>query len=141
MEEKKEAFDLDSLDLSGDTVHEFQVRNPVTKEPLDFWIAVVGFDSDSYQEEQRRIARAQQKRLKREKRDALDPREVEEAVTALFAFASRGWRGSVLLGGKPLPPFNQSAAQSLYTRFRWLREQVAEDIGEREHFLPQPAKG
>lgn len=140
MEEVKKAFDLSALDTSGDQVFEFAVLHPTTNEPLDFVIGVVGSDSNEYQESQRVIARRQQNKLKRARRDAADPAEVDAAVTELLATATRRWKGSVVLDGAALPAFSVEAAQRLYSRLRWLREQVAAAIGERENFLVKPAK-
>lgn len=132
--------DLAELDIvkGADEGHEFELRHPVTADPIGAFITVIGEDSEKYQEQLRALRKKAADALVRARRiNALD--DEEEGITLLVA-ATRGWRNLPPVDGKPLD-YSAGNARLLYKRFPWIREQVAGVIRERANFLPKSAAG
>lgn len=136
---ESKVFDLAAMDTSRDQEYEFQVRS-IEGELVDFWVTVVGSDSDTYQTAFRSLQRRMAKKLKRNQSANVDPEEVESNALELLAAATRRWRGSVVIDGQPLPPCSPESVTKLCKRMRALREQIDLNVHERANFLARPAK-
>lgn len=137
----KDAVDLASLDTSGDHGYEFQVLDP-NGEKLDFFVEVVGADSDLYQSTFRAWQRRAANKMKRNRNanPIADPEEVEANALELLGTVTRKWRGDVKVDGQPLPPCSPDSVAKLCKRLKWLREQIDAAVHERSNFLGRPAK-
>ncbi len=125
-------MDLASLEPASEGV-EMQVRHPATNAPIDgMAITVLGLDSARAVQMQRA---ATNRRLKQGiNKMKWSAEEIDEDGIQMLSALTTSWRG-IELDGKPLE-CNRQNATTLYTRFRWLREQVDEFVGERANFLP-----
>jgi hypothetical protein len=136
--------DLGSYDTNkgSDEGAEVQIFAPDGTE-LQFYIRVLGIDSDAFRQKSTDMARARAKRLmgagqrfRRNQVPNIDPAQEEADEVELLATITIGWRGpDAVLEGKPLV-FSLEACKMLYRRFRWIRKQVDEFVGERANFLP-----
>lgn len=136
-------MDLATLDTKkgSEEGFEFQVTHPKTGEPLEIWITVQGMDSEQFQSTIKAQQRKRMDRLTRRKAQAITPDEIEAEGYDLLATITIGWRTGekFTLDGQPFPAFSKAAAKQLYARFRWIREQVDEAMGDRANFLPKSA--
>jgi len=125
-------FDLSKLDTAaaaddGATLH---ILHPFTGERIGMSIVVAGTDSDRY-----RTARNAMLRKSMRRRTPADPEQLLADDAHLLAASTISWSGAVM-DGKEVP-FSEQAAFDLYQRFPWLREQVAEFMGDRANFFPK----
>lgn len=125
-------MDLASLEPASEGV-EMQVRHPATNAPVDgMAITLLGMDSQRAVQMQRA---ATNRRLKQGiHKMKWNAEEIDEDGLQMLAALTTGWRG-VELDGQPLECTRENAL-TLYKRFRWLREQADEFVGERANFLP-----
>lgn len=94
--------------------------------PTDFYITIVGVDSDIWQKVQRDIAR---KALKGEEGDRAES----------MASVTVGWRG-LTQDGKDVP-FSPDAAISLYREAPYIADQVFTFMADRQNFMKPLKKG
>jgi hypothetical protein len=136
--ETKPAIDLENFDItaSAEKGAKMEVRHPATGEVLRhddgraFTITLVGRDSDRFM----KLARAQSDRRLQQTMRSRSPMltgSVEKDDIELLVNATLEW--DIILGGKQ-PPSDAKNYRDAYTRFRWLREQVDEFVGNRAHF-------
>ena len=112
---------------------EFQVYDD-TGEKVDWFISVVGVDSDAYREKEREQKRRNIANISRTRGLAISLRSAESDAIELLASATTGWRG-----GEAIAPYSHAEAVRIYTQFPQVREQVDRVIGERANFLPKAA--
>lgn len=126
-------FDLANLDTTAaaNGGMEMQLVHPVSNEPLDAFITLAGADSEIYRKTQHKIA---DERIKKRGR-APDSETLALDVTRLIAACTLGWRGITVDGEDR--ECNAGNAVNLYNRFLWMREQAANFIEDRRHFLPK----
>lgn len=150
---KGKVIDLASLDTIKGSNDGFDVRlyDPGTNEDIDIVISVLGQDSDEFQ----KVNRAQSKRRMAKvqkggfRNTNISVEEVDHNRIELLAACTTGWKTlavkdekgdrievkpTILLDGKELE-FSIDNAESLYTRFPWIREQVDVAIGDRANFI------
>lgn len=137
---KTQAFDFGSVDLAAacEKPFELQLVNPVTKDPIDAWISVVGKEGETFKNyvrsranERLRLQNFQQQRGKEPEAPRIE--KIEEDAIDLLVACTVGWRG-VVVDGAPLE-FSKANAKALYTRFAWAREQVDVAIGDVTNFI------
>jgi hypothetical protein len=135
--EDNKGCDLANIDVVKDANAgaEVNIYHPGTRADLGISIRVVGQDSTQFrkisaEQNRRRIARATKGGSF--KLNVFTPEEIESDKCKLLAACTLGWKG-VVEGGKEIP-FSVSAAEDLYERFSWIREQVDEAIGDRALF-------
>lgn len=104
---------------------EVQLRDPVTREPIDAWILVRGVDSKSFRETQRKMKRSIIEAV-REKRD------LAEDEFDLLVECSIGWRGFED-NGKPVK-FTKEAVRTLYENSPAIAQQIDSFILDRRNF-------
>lgn len=130
-------MDLTKLDMAnaasrGQDLH---LRNPATGERLfnddeePMVITLLGQDSSEYRQGVRRIANEQVKNRKK----APSAEALEQEAVSLLASVTAGWSGIVENG--EVVEFSRDAAERLYSRYAWIREQVDEFTADRSNFL------
>jgi hypothetical protein len=128
-------MDLSNLDVvalaeKGVTV---ELKHPATGETLandkgDKMIVVVaGSDSKIFKAEVN--ARVKQSMLKKSKKDDVDIEGMEKRGAELLAKCTLSWSG-IQEAGKDVP-FSIAAAQSLFLKYPWIKEQVDAACGDR----------
>ena len=133
-------MDLAELD-APDARADMEVRHPATNEPLltadkqPVTISLLGVDSDVFRAGERKLAN---RRLKQGQKAKVTAEGVEAQAIGLLADCTVGWSGIEFEGA--VLSFTRENAVMLYTRLRWLREQVDEFIGDRANFLKASAK-
>lgn len=131
--------------------------SPADVTPIGIRFYVLGVDSKEFQRFQRLWEKEDEEQQKKQPRRAYRPspelRE-ERALTLLVAMTT-GWdedvldekgkvisvRNEIELEESKFVPFTPEAAREIYSDlgFRWIREQIDGEIGDRRDFLP-PAK-
>lgn len=127
-------MDLNDLDVrkAADEGADLQLEHPVTGEPLDVTIRLLGSDSAAYRNAVKRIA----ERRRGQKRQTLD--EMEQQAAELMASITVGW-ANLERDGKPVD-FSHDAAQQVYIDFPWIREQVDQFVTDRANFFTRPSR-
>lgn len=102
---------------------ELQLKDPFTGEPTKDFITVLGVDSSTFQEAQRRAFDARVA-----KGDATVTRaDIDAEIVGILADCTRSWRIKDD-GGKDVP-FSRAAAVELYTKYPRIKDQVNAFIG------------
>lgn len=117
-----------------------QVKHPTTGEVLmdngePVTIKLLGTDSDAFQ---RVNNQAINRRLKTPRSIMPTAEEQQAIATEMLVACTLEWKGIGDAEGKPLL-FTQANCKMLYTKARWLREQVDTFIGDRSNFMKQPS--
>ena len=112
---------------------EFQVYDD-TGEKVDWFISVVGVDSDAYREKQNEQKRRNIANINRTRSLAIGLGNAESDAIELLAASTTGWRGT-----EAIAPYSHAEALRIYTDFPQVREQVDRAVGERANFLPKAA--
>lgn len=107
------------------------LAHPVTGEPLDAVITLVGHDSAAYRNKLRDFA--QQQISKGKGKPKLDLDASEKQAAELLAACTIGW-SNIDEGGKAIP-FSREACIDVYRKYRWIREQVDAFVGDRGNFF------
>lgn len=125
-------MDLADLDLSkgADAGAEMTVVHPITGEPLDMKITVVGSESSRLREEMKRRARQE---LARRKPAKFDIDEAELRASELLAACTLSWVG-VKEKGVELECTYENATR-VYLKYGWLRKQIDEFASDRANFF------
>ena len=138
---KANAIDLSSLDTAAacEKGFELELVHPITKEPLGSFITVVGKDSPTFEEFNRKRANESlRKNFQRQRRgkdaDAPTVEEIEREAISLLVACTKEFRNVIYKGA--VLPFNEENARTLYAEQKWVRAQVDEAIGELENFMP-----
>ena len=126
-------MDLSSLEPAADGAT-MPVRHPATGAVIEgMSITFLGMDSEIAIRQQRA---ATNKRLRQGvHKMKWTAEELDEDGLQMLAALTVRWE-EVELDGAELPCNRENAAK-LYKRFRWLREQADEFVGERANFLQQ----
>jgi len=135
-------IDLLTLDIvaKSDEGSEIELLHPVSKEPLEMFITVAGFDSKIATKFTRKLQNKRLAQMKKKKDLSFDlsQDDLDDGSLNLLAECTLGWRSSegadFLLDGKPLA-FSKENAKKLYQRFPWIKEQVDAWVGDRANFL------
>lgn len=141
MAAENKKFDIASLDTvaASNDGAELELRHPVTNAPLGVFISIVGKDSDSFREYQRRkfneylraehAARIRGKNAPPQK----SAEEYEDDMLTLLVTCTRSWKG-VVFKGVDLE-FNAENVRMLYKNSPWIRDQVNDAVGDLGNFL------
>jgi hypothetical protein len=120
---------MDLLQLLPVDCVDVKLKHPVTGVELDATINVFGKDSSVFQNAIKQRAKAQIARKSKDiDLDANDKDSIE-----LLADCTQGWSG-IAEGSKELV-FSRDAAITLYTKYKWIREQIDIAIGDRANFF------
>lgn len=144
-------LDLSQLDTSksADAGVAVEILHPVTRVPLGVRILVFGTDSEIYRSHLRRRQNRTMERAKRGRGQAVTAEELENESTDLLVACTKGWESDVVendekktvaaipFGAEGLLPSTPENVRRIYAHpgFRWLREQVDAEIGDRANFL------
>lgn len=139
-------MDLKDLDTTqgAEQGFELELLHPVNAAPLGIFITVLGRDSAAHaklqnEQNRRRINRAQ----KLGNKPTLSLEELERDAIELYATCTSSWhcvekdgskKPTLLVDGKELECVHENAVK-LYTRFKWVCEQVDTAIVDRANFL------
>lgn len=102
---------------------------------IDWFVKVVGADSDAYQAALRDIQRRNIDVINRTRKVAFEPEQQEESALELAVSATIGWRGE-----DAIAPFSAAEARRIYAEYPQIREQVDRAVNDRANFLPDAAK-
>lgn len=130
-------IDLSSLDTvaGANAGVDVQLRHPATGDDLGITIHVLGRDSDTFKAVETRQLTQRMERVRRSGRNtnAFTPEQANEDAIELLASSTTGWSDNFVVDGKPMP-FSVAAAEQIYARFPWIREQVDQAVGDRANF-------
>lgn len=124
-------MDLATLDTTAVESVPMRLKHPGTGQVLDTVLHVVGVDSDRYREKARQISN---RRINSKQKRMLTIEEVEADNDSLLVSCIVGWDNVTIDGEKV--EFSLESAKKLIQRFRWIREQIDEFVGDRANFLP-----
>ena len=120
---------MDLLQLLPVDCVDVKLKHPVSGDELDATIKVYGKDSSVFQNAIKQRAKAQIARKSKDiDLDANDKDSIE-----LLADCTQGWSG-ISEGGKQIE-CTRSNAVDIYTKYKWIREQVDIAIGDRANFF------
>lgn len=139
-------FDLSRLDTAKGAEEGFhcELRDIETSKGLGLYVLVLGADSETYRDKMAELQRIRVNQMTKTRRVMPTAGELEAENLELLVTATKGWFAkneagefvSCTIGGEPFSP---AAARRLYSRFRWMREQIDEAIGDRANFLKASA--
>jgi hypothetical protein len=143
-EDTATALDLADFDTvaASEAGAELQLINPVTKEPLDVFITLLGKDSETYRDYLRQNTNSRIRREAAAARKGVDANvvtaeEIEDKAIELLVVCSTGWRTgdkpTLTLKGETLP-FTANNALRVYTEQLWVRRQVDSFVADLENF-------
>lgn len=120
-------LDLDAYEDSA--TGELRIKDPVTGAPTPMVVTLAGPEHP----ERKRLVFARQRRLratlaKTGKVPVSDPEEDEAEELDTLVACTLGWAGAS-------EAFSRDAVRRLYAKKRWLRDQVAAALQERELFI------
>lgn len=128
-------MDLSNYDLTADAEKGFTINvyDPVTLEPSDIDIDIIGAESTAY-----RVAKSNGLRdvAKRTQNGENVDTDIEEAK--IYATCITGWKNLALDGAEL--EFTLENATKVLIRFAWLRDQVAAAVEKRANFTKLPAR-
>lgn len=132
---KKKVYDLANFDLTvlANEGAEIELKHPVNGEGIGSFISIIGTDSDTYQSA---IAALRNKRIeaaKNAKTVNMTAEDIDEQNIDLLAACTTGFRDLILDGETVV--FSVANAKKIYTRFKWIRDQIDNEIGDRSNFL------
>jgi len=128
---KSESTLLDLGSLEATETATLELRHPTTGKAIPgATITAYGKDSRKFEVLQNKSLR---KRLK--KRNSIpDPEDFNRENLEILAELITGWAGIVVDGSEI--PYTKDNAIQLFERFKWIKEQVDEFVGDRLNFLP-----
>jgi hypothetical protein len=126
-------MDLNDFDTSyaSENGVKFTLLNPKTYEPTDIIFTLSGMDCSKYRNQKKLITNKRMNKMVRKKE--VDVSETEKEDIDLLANCTLGWSG--ILEGEKQIKFSVENAKDLYTKHRWIFEQVNEFIGNRANFF------
>jgi hypothetical protein len=143
-------MDLKDLDTTAACEHGFELEllHPITGKPLGMFVTVLGRDSDVFTKVQNDQARVRMQKAQRMGQKATFTLEdIDRETIDLLAACTVSWRRIVSDGGQKGQEVktllvdgselecNKANAVQLYTRFKWVREQVDVAVMDRANFL------
>ena len=120
---------MDLLQLLPVDCVDVKLKHPVTGVELDATIKVYGKDSSVFQNAIKQRAKAQ---ITRKSKD-IDLESNEKDSIELLADCTKDWQG-ISEGGKQIECTRQNAID-IYTKYKWIREQIDIAIGDRANFF------
>ena len=126
------SFDFTKLDFAtkAEEGAVMQVKNPLTGEALGATITLIGTDSKAFRDLAKQRATAALKRTKEE----LENYDSDDEMSLMLSKCTLAWSG--VEEGVEAVEFSQENALMMYRKYRWLRDQVDQFIGDRANFLP-----
>lgn len=136
---KKNGFNLASLDTIAACNKPIEIEiKDVNGRPTDFFISVLGKDSDVYRAMVRSLGDENLKRQASGKSDPVTLDKIEARNIDALVAVTTGWRlgdsKTVPLGDQELE-FNQTNVRKVYERLLPVRDQVAEAVNNLENFM------
>jgi hypothetical protein len=130
-------MNLATLDLNAASAAgaELQLLDPVTRVPLAVYIMLAGADAIVYRQAIMDRVRVRQQQGSVGGGDDRTAAQIEEDACAIMARCTLAWRGVEDESGALI--CNEENACKLYSRFTWIRQQVADFVERRANFLPR----
>lgn len=132
-------FSTSEVAKANEAPGELELKHPVSGVVIEgadgkpIAIRLLGQDSRAWQDHQRAITdRILGRAGRRAKAQTAEQSEMD-AIAGLAA-VTVGWSDNLTMDGAPLT-FSRANATALYTKLRWVREQVDEFVGDRSNFL------
>ena len=127
-------MDLTALDTKpmAEQGQELTIKHPVTDEPLDIVIKLLGKDSKKYQQAQHTI---QNQGFKKKVESDKFSQQLEEGAIKRLAACTVSWV-NVEINGEPVV-CNEENAIMVYSEYRWIADQVSIFVEDRANFLPR----
>jgi hypothetical protein len=134
-------MDLSNINLEKNAEQgaDMELVHPVTGDVMiqdngkPITIKVLGTDSKAYRNGQREYQRKRIAKMAKSRNKSVDYTVSDEDAAILLAECTAGWDG-IIVDGKKLE-FSKDAAEELYLKFNWIREQVDGFIGDRANFF------
>jgi len=117
-----------------------ELENPESGEVLEsddgepIAIKVLGTDSKAWRNKNRQFQQRRIAKMARSRSKQIDYTMSDEDACELLSECTVDWRG-IVDDGEELE-FSKEAAESLYLKYIWIREQVDSFIGDRANFFP-----
>ena len=126
-------MDLKDLDVvaAANRGADVELVHPITREPLDATITILGRDSDEYRAA---ISEQARKRAQSRNKGAISFAEADDGAMEILVACTIGWDG-IVENGDPIQ-FSLAEARRIYKKYPWIREQVDEALADRALFLP-----
>jgi len=131
-------MDLNDINLEAQSNDgaDVQLEHPVTGKSLEhdgkpMTIRVAGTDSAAYRNKQRELQNRRLQKIAKGRKPDFSNSDAE--ACELLAACTLGWSG-IVVGGDDIA-FSQKAAEELYGKHVWIREQVDLFIGDRANFF------
>lgn len=141
---KKTGLDLASLDtaVACDNAIDYELRHPVTDEPIGVFIKIIGKDSNKLRDAiRKRInARLRADAIRRNNKPEIRTAEQIEAESIdLLVLATEGWycaesQNAIEYKGDFLT-YNEENVRKVYTEQLWIRQQIDEACGDIDRFF------
>jgi len=96
-------------------------------------IRVIGRDSKDYQDKSHKLSTRRIREATKSSGSGLQSEDLQADGLELAVTATKGWTG-LSDGGQPLE-YSADNARKIYTKYPWLREQVAAFVTDRANFL------
>lgn len=136
-------FDTETASNKGATL---TLLKPDTKEPALFkekpiTIRLLGPDSDVYTKHiQAKAKEARHNAAKGKKESAIDFDKIKREASELYAGMTLSWDNMPAEDGKSTVDFSKDAALQYYMKYKDIRVQVGNFIGEQENFIEASLK-
>lgn len=140
MSDEQKGFDLSQLDTStksSDGV-EFELRHPVTGDPLDSFMTVCGQDSAQYSEANDKAAKKVRERMMKDGRSHRLPSDIVDEQFEKMLGCLISWR-QIVDGGKDIK-FSSPNARKILEKYKFFIGQISEAVHDRSRFLPGDRK-
>jgi len=138
MTEKKktEGFDLSQLDTSVKSADgvEFELKHPVTGDPLGSYVTVCGQDSDRYRDAKDDAAEKLRKGQMEDGRKFNSPSDVSDLLMETAIRSVVGWRDIIDSGSDV--KFSVPNVRKILEKYRFFVGQIVEAVNDRGRFLP-----
>ena len=120
------SFDFTKLDFAtkAEEGAVMQVKNPLTGEALGATITLIGTDSKAFRDLAKQRATAALKRTKEERENY----DSDDEMSVMLSKCTLAWSG--VEEGVEAVEFSQENALMMYRKYRWLRDQVDQFIGD-----------
>jgi len=134
-------MDLNDLDIvtAANGGFELELKHPTTGALLGIFITVLGNDSDEFRKQYALQSKARLSRMgKRQSREPVPMEELERDAIKVLAACTVKWRdrdNPCLTIGTEMRSCSLVAAEALYTKFPWIKEQVDIAISDRANFI------
>lgn len=118
----------------------YTIKDPISDQPIDdgkATITLAGPDSAEFAHAELEVNRRRTMRLNASRKPKVfdDPEEVKANLIDILVSCTITWTGISITADNTILTFSKENARMLYSKVKWLREQVETFIGDRANFL------